>query len=861
MPNRRFSIRTHITVLAASLAIPLLGLLSISLYQGVRSQVESAERGLLDQAEGAGLAVQQFLEDSERILRGLAMEPGLTSLDPETCTDLITHLSGLVLPTYTNLLSVDSTGSATCSLVPQPEGLSSTQQGIWFAGAWEAGGFSISPVQKGRASGRWATVLAYPIRDPDEQQIGLLVLGLDLLRFEEILAKLSPEGEGIITLMERDGTVVARSRNSDLYVGQTPQGESPFLSSEDDSIGRGVSTGPVLEGGEYLWGHAGVPGTEWVVFAGLPVQEIYGPLYSQWIRTSLFLVVVLGFVTILGRRIYRSITNPLMDLASDAKAAKPGDTSPLKAQGPREIAQVATRFNEAWGAWSEAEKERQFSVERTRSLVENAVTGIYISTESGRFLEVNQAMVDLLGYESRSELLATPVSSLYGSVDRRLQVLASFGKEDSFEGVEQTWHKKDGTQVSVRLFGRKYRLPDGEITWEVIVEDVTKLRALQGQYLQAQKMEALGRMAGGIAHDFNNLLTVVQGQAELILEDSAVGEDLKAQVREIVEAADRGANLNRQLLAFGRRGSGVRETVDLNQILSGFELVLRRAVGEEISLEIVMGHDLGWIRGDRGELEQVAMNLVVNARDAMPRGGSLLIETYNAELDEEESAAFPPSVPGRHVVLAVSDTGVGIDPETLPSIFEPFFSTKPEAQGTGLGLATVYGIVAELEGHIRVESIPGEGTTFRLFFPLTEFVAQTEPAAKPEVTGSSGSGMILLAEDEEAVRRLSTRILERAGYEVLPAENGRVALDLAMEHEGTLDLLVSDVVMPELRGPDLAEALARAGKVKRVVLFSGYPEGMKDAGLRGLERWELLPKPFTSRELLAAVQRALGTED
>jgi PAS domain S-box-containing protein len=587
---------------------------------------------------------------------------------------------------------------------------------------------------------------------------------------------------------------------------------------------------------------------------------VYGPLYRRWIQSFFLTLFALGIVILLGRMIYRRISDPLAQMVEDAESAQPGDPSPLKAQGPREVAQGATRFNEAWGAWREAEEERLRSEQRIRSLVENAVTGIYISTRGGKFLEVNQAMVDLLGYASRDELLGTPVSALYPSVEERLEILASHGQKEVFHGVEVTWRRKDGSSVAVRLFGRGISLPDGEEGWEVIVEDVTRLRSLQEQYLQSQKMEALGRLAGGIAHDFNNLLTVVQGQAELILDDPRVGEDLKHQVREIREAADRGATLNRQLLAFARRGSDAGKIVDLNRILSDFALILRRAVGEEINLEFAPGHGLGSIRGDRGQLEQVMMNLLVNAKDAMPRGGDLLVETYNTDLGEEEAAAYPPAVPGPHVVLAVSDTGVGIGREDLPSIFEPFFSTKPESQGTGLGLATVYGIVTEMGGHIRVESEPGQGTTFRLFFPLTEGRPLDEAVTREETKEAAGSGLILLAEDEEGVRRLTTRILERAGYKVISAADGRAALDLAMTYEGTFDLLVTDVVMPEMRGPELAEALARAGKVKRAVLFSGYPEGMREAGLRGLERWELLSKPFTSKDLLAAVRRAMEAE-
>jgi PAS domain S-box-containing protein len=860
MPEHRTSIRTYVTIFAASVAIPLLGLLGVSKVREFDLRVERENRELLSQAEGAALGIAQFLRDSERLLRGLAEDPHLKSLSPEDCDVHLVELSPLFLPVFTNLLTVDSAGVPVCSVVPQPPVDSSGPPGAWFEGAWRAEEFYISPVLTGRASGRQAAALAFPLRDPEGQRVGLVALGLDLIHFEEFLVRMNPEESGIITLFDLDGKVVARSRDSDRYVGTVSE---VFLSDFAEVVrlqGRGTSEASAFEGPVYVWGWVRIPDTEWVVFAGLPKDAVYGPLYARFIRSGLVALLVLGFAFVLGRNLYRRITTPLAELVTQTAAAKPGDPAPLEVRGPDEIAQVATRFNQAWESWARAEEERRRSVERIRSLVENAVTGIYVSTEGGRFLEVNQAMVDLLGYDSREELLSTPVSGLYDSVRERQEYLADHGRKDFFRGVEVLWRKKDGTPIRVRLFGRRFRNFDGETSWEVIVEDVTRFRSLQDQYLQSQKMEALGRLAGGVAHDFNNLLTVVQGQADLILEDPLVGEDLKAQIQEISDAATRGGKLNRQLLAFGRRAGERKETLDLNKVLRGFELMIRRATGEEIPTELYLSPELGWILGDRGQLEQVVMNLVVNARDAMPRGGNLHIETYNTEVSDEEAAAYPPAAPGPHVVLAVSDTGTGIGPDVLPNIFEPFFSTKPETKGTGLGLSTVYGIVTELGGHIRVESTLGRGTTFRLFFPLQE-ARPAEETKGPEGTAPrTGSGLILLAEDEGAVRRLTTRILERAGYEVLSVADGREALEVARGLTVPLDLLLSDVVMPEIRGPELAEILAKEGRVRRAVFFSGYPEGLREAGLRGLDAWELIPKPFSSGDLLSAVARVLGRE-
>ena len=862
MQKKRTSIRTLLLVLTAAVATPLLGLLGYYRFLDIRSDIETVEERLASQAQAASLSIQQFLTDSKGLLAGLAMDPGIRSLDPEVCSRRFPQLLGLAQPTYTNIFTNNIDGDLICSALDGSGPARPTRgPGPWFPRARGSEGFSVGPVQRGEQTQRWVTVFSEPLTSEGGEREGWVSLAMDLIQFQEILSNFEIEEERIISVIERDGRVVARSRDSDQYVGTQPHPPGGDSGDDPHTTPVGFTENPTLEGVNYIWAYVSVPSTDWVVYSGLPQATVYAPVWSQALQSLLQALAVLAFVFFLGRNILRRITQPLAALVKQTGAAHPGEPSSLSEDGPREIALVAERFNEASEAWVEAEEKRRHSVERIRSLVENAVTGIYVSTEEGRFLEVNQAMVDLLGYDSREELLATPVSSLYGSVEDRLEYLADHGRKTFFRGVEVLWKTKHGSPITVRLFGRRFKDSQGETYWEVVVEDITKLRNLQDQYLQSQKMEAVGRLAGGVAHDFNNLLTVIQGQAELILDDPAVGEDLKAQIKEISDAAERGGDLNHQLLAFGRRSGERREALDLNGVLLGFELVIRRATGEEISLETVSDPNLGWILGDRGQMEQVLMNLVVNARDSMPRGGKVRIETSNVDVSMDEAAAYPPATPGPHVVLTVTDTGSGISPDVLPNIFEPFFSTKPETKGTGLGLATVYGIVTKSGGHIRVESTPGKGSTFHLYFPAQEARPVKKEVVSDGVVSRTGSGRILLAEDESAVRRLTSRILERAGYDVLQAADGQEALDIARGLEEPLDLLLSDVIMPEIRGPELAEILGSEGLVRRVVLFSGYPEGLREAGLRGLEKWELISKPFSSTELLAAVGRALEHEE
>ncbi len=847
------SIRTLLTALVAVLVLPLLGLVVFFSHRAARAEIRSAEEGLWATAGAVALATQQFLDDAERTLTSVADHPAVRSLDPSRCEELAPELAEFFVPPFTNLGIWSREDGEVCSVISRAEGEADPD---WLPEAFQAEGLWVGPVHKGLRSGRWATGLTYPVRGAGGAADGMVAVGLDLLHFQAILARLETREDGIVTIAQPDMVVVARSGGGEEWVGSILAEPGSGVARET-STARGVSRGRTVEGEDYLFGSVPIPNAPWTVYAGIPAESVYGPIRERTRSSALWTLGILLAVSLVGVYTYRRIADPLGAMVAAAAGAVPGDPSPLPAWGPHEIALVARRFNEAWRAWGESEQERKRSDERIRSLVENAITGIYVSTAGGRFLEVNQALVEILGYGSREELLNTPLSALYSSEEERASVIREHGDRSHPGGFHARWRRKDGAVVTVRLFARAVVHPGEERAWEVIVEDVTERMRLQEQYLQAQKMEALGRMAGGIAHDFNNLLTVVQGEADMMQEDPRLPEDLRRQAQAVCEAALRGAALNRQLLAFGRRSSTQRRNLDLVQVLQGIEIMLRRVAGEEIRLRLHTTPELDGIMADRGQVEQVIMNLVVNARDSMLRGGDLTIEVFNTVVSVEDLGLFPEATPGPHVVVSVSDTGTGIAADILPHIFEPFFTTKPESKGTGLGLSTVYGIVADSGGHIRVESEPGKGSTFSAFFPAIppDGAAAGEPAAA--ALRHVGAGVVLLVEDEDAVRHLATRILERAGYEVLQARSGTDALELARRLDKPVRLLVTDVVMPGLRGPDLAETLAGEGRVRRVLLFSGYPDGMPERGPRGLEAWELIPKPFTVSELLAAMERVL----
>jgi PAS domain S-box-containing protein len=394
----------------------------------------------------------------------------------------------------------------------------------------------------------------------------------------------------------------------------------------------------------------------------------------------------------------------------------------------------------------------------------------------------------------------------------------------------------------------------------VNARDVTHQRLLEHQVQASQRLESIGRLAGGVAHDFNNLLTVILSCAEGLGRDLGDDHPGAEDVREIRAAGERARDLTRQLLAFARRQVIAPVVLDLNALLRDSEKLLRRVLGEDVDIAVDLAPELWPVRCDPAQVQQVILNLAVNARDAMPRGGKLTIETANLVLDEEHAAAHAGGVPGPHVLVAVSDSGEGMTPEARAHVFEPFFTTKPVGQGTGLGLATVYGIVRQSGGHVWVYSEPGRGTTFKIYFPRTD-AAPAESAPPPRsARGSGGSETVLVVEDDPRVREVTVQALRGAGYRVLAAGEGREAMAVAAAADGPIDLLVTDVVMPERSGRQVAEELRRRTPALRVLYVSGYTEntvvhhGVLDAGV------DLLAKPFTPSALLARVREVLDRE-
>lgn len=511
----------------------------------------------------------------------------------------------------------------------------------------------------------------------------------------------------------------------------------------------------------------------------------------------------------------------------------------------------------------ETNRELNLSESRFRVLVEHAPDAILVYDVAQRkFVDANTNAERLFGF-GREELLVSGPERLYSSSQPDGLPLAEsvekmIGRAVAGETLlfERAVHNAEGKDLLCEV--RLVRLPftDRNLLRASFI-DITERRKLEEQLRQSQKMESVGRLAGGIAHDFNNLLTVITGYSELMLSQLGEESPLGKEVEEIKRAGERAASLTHQLLAFSRRQVLQPKVLDLNDVVSNIEKMLRRLIGENVELRTVLGAGLWSVKADPGQIEQVLVNLVVNARDAISGGGKITIETVNVFLDEEYSRGHLPAQPGHYVMLAISDTGVGMDEKTVSQVFEPFFTTKGPGKGTGLGLSTVYGIVKQSGGYIWVYSEPDKGSTFKVYFPRTEDREGAPHKAVSPVEDLRGQETVLVVEDEESIRNLACAVLRGYGYPVLPACDGEDALRVAGEHEGEISLLLTDVVMPKMGGRDLYDRIRQQHPEIKVLYMSGYTDNaivhhrVLDPGTAFLQ------KPFSPISLARKVKEVL----
>jgi two-component system cell cycle sensor histidine kinase/response regulator CckA len=506
-----------------------------------------------------------------------------------------------------------------------------------------------------------------------------------------------------------------------------------------------------------------------------------------------------------------------------------------------------------------AEEALRRSEADSRSAVQDAPYGIYRVSTTGRFLQVNPAFQKMLGYESAEQLYSKNLAGdifLHAAGYQRVTGLLT--RMEEIKDIEMEWKRQDGTHIIVRCSGRCISDEHGAPAYfEMFAEDVSEKRVLERQLRMAQKMEAIGRLSGGIAHDFNNHLGVIIGYSRVLKKALGANDILCEHALEIEKAGQRAASLTKQLLAFSRQQVLTPAVLSLNTLAADMEKMLPRLLGEDVEVSLALDPELGSVKADQSQIEQVIMNLAVNARDAMPSGGKLKIRTANVELDQSYTRTHPGSKAGNYVLLAVTDTGTGMNAETLMHIFEPFFTTKERGKGTGLGLATVYGIVKQSEGYIWVDSAPGNGTSFEIYLPRHIVEPAVEDQKVEPEENLRGSESILLVEDAQPLRKLAQAFLEEAGFRVLSAGSGEEALPVAAGCGWPVDLLLTDVVMPGMNGRVLAEQLVPRQPGMKVLYMSGYTDSFI-AGHGVLDpATHLLHKPFTEEVFVRKVREVL----
>jgi two-component system, cell cycle sensor histidine kinase and response regulator CckA len=517
----------------------------------------------------------------------------------------------------------------------------------------------------------------------------------------------------------------------------------------------------------------------------------------------------------------------------------------------RELANL----REQGGTGSEAEA-------KLRALMESASQAIIAVDHKGLIEVVNNKTEELFGYQ-REELIGQRLEMLLPDalrekhVNHRKDYFARPHARPMGIGLDLAGRRKNGQEFPIEI-SLNYVEVGGHSLAISFVTDISERIRLEQQLRQSQKMDAVGQLAGGVAHDFNNLLTVIQGYSAMALESMGPEDELREPLEEIEKSATSAAALTRQLLTFSRLQVVRPKMLNVNTVIKQMEKMLRRVIGEDVELTMVGADDLADIHADPGSIEQIVMNVAINARDAMPHGGKLIVETANLFLDKEYAGAHLAIKTGNHVMLAVTDTGTGMSAEVVSHIFEPFYTTKPQGRGTGLGLATVYGIVQQMEGSIWVYSEPGRGTTFKIFFPVVEGNGLSESEAPEARRVSRGQETILLVEDEEGVRKFVRTMLEKQGYTVVEAADTEKALGLAADFPAPIDLLLTDVIMPRMNGPELAEHVAALRPGLKVLFMSGYTDRTIRLQDRLTDDSHFIQKPFTPNLLGQKLRELLG---
>jgi two-component system cell cycle sensor histidine kinase/response regulator CckA len=808
------SIRTLLVALVVAVAIPLVGVQVYDLARGARAARAAARDAGLAVARLVARNVQQMVDRRRAWVKAAAARPRVRALDPARCDPLLADLVQTD-PSIANAATFDVRGNMVCSGVPVPSGARVVHPSVRAGALQGAGGIEVmdSPLL-----GRPVAAIEAPLVGAGGALAGHVRLGLDLGAISDSLDGIDlPRGASLV-IVDQLGLVVAATGVARAWQGR-PVPDAALRVSRPGPEGFAEARG---DGRDDLLVFVDVPGSPWRVSvispAGAALAEIRAGLLRDGVALVLVLAAVIGLAVLLSRR----ITLPVVALEHELRLMERG--------------------------------------------LAGASFPVMLVRPDGAIAYANEAAAHALRCR-REDLLATRMFDWDADHPEERWGDAWLGiREGGSIRLQTHLRRRNGTTFPVELHV-EHLVFEGEEYAFAFANDLTErahaeeaLRRAQDQVLHAQKMEAVGRLAGGVAHDFNNLLTVILSCAQTLAEALPEGDSRRIDAEEIGRAGRSAAGLTKQLLAFSRKQAVAPRVLRLGELVAATDKMLRRIIGEDVALQ-VSGVEAPWrVRVDPGTIEQVLLNLAVNARDAMPSGGTVAIEVSRRHLAGplvDGGASVPP---GWWVVLRVSDTGSGMDDHVRRHAFEPFFSTKPQGQGTGLGLATVYGIVRQASGYVALESAPGSGTTFRIYLPEVERDAplvRATPAPRPPPAMRSAGATLLVVEDDGQLRGIMARALSDAGYRVIAAGSGAEALRAAEGHSGEIDLLLTDVVMPGMNGRELADRIAAARPATPALFLSGYtddilgPQGVLAPGI------QLLQKPFTSAELLAAVGQRL----
>ena len=713
---RSLSIRTRIILLTLTVGGLFVAFHTIQGYQDYERLRDEGVRAVHARAEAVATSISDLLWFGRTSLEGVASTLGPTLLAADRCEEDL-RLVQATAPVLDNLLVASPEGTVLCSALPgRPDPGVDLSDRPWFS-VVRSGEYTLGELYEGGTTGRWLVVLAVPVRDADGTVVGTLAGSIDLVNVQHIVMARSESGRTLLTVADGHRVIVARSEAAETWVGRSlppAQVEGPSFTAD----GIPYTRSPDLDGVARVWGEATVPGSDWTAFVATPEAEVMSIASAAARRNAAWGAVLMLLLVAFGVWTYRGVGRPLEALAEGARRAAPGGGLPIPPNAPAEVTELAVQLNAAAEARLRAQMAERRARDRYRSMFEQAAVGIYLSDRDGRFLDVNPALVSMLGYGDAAELKQVGLAPLYADPAQRKQLLLRYGKANAFHNVEVEWVRKDGEPVLLRLTGSLESHPDDLRIFEVFVQDITRERALEETSRHQQKMEAIGRLAGGFAHEFNNLLTVIGVNMELVQEVTR-GSTVEHEVDEVVRAAARGASLTNKLLAMSRKDRRRDESLDLAAVVAENQGILQRVAGEHVDVVLSLAPDTPHVVMDRGHAEQVLLNLTMNARDAIRGAGTVTLATRGA------MRRFPGQGPSTGwAVLRVVDTGPGIEEAIAPFIFEPFYTTKAPGEGTGLGLAVVHGIVEQAGGFIEVVSSPGQGATFEVWLPRAEAVAE-----------------------------------------------------------------------------------------------------------------------------------------